>query len=84
MPSIRDSCPELVPYNTRRTRGREVRPDKRRFPAFLQIVEKMTFERRQLLSKVDGLDADKFGSLTQLLFDAQQLVVFGDAVGARG
>ena len=84
MPSIRDSCPEFVPYNTLHTRGREVRPDKRQFPAFLLIVENMTFERRQLLSKIDGLDADKFSSLAQLLFDAQQLVVLGDAVGARG
>src|ERR1700722_18899784 len=42
------------------------------------------FSDAQLLAEVDGLDAEEFGGLAQLFFDAEELVVFCDAVGAGG
>ena len=37
-----------------------------------------------LLAEVYGFYAEEFGGLAQLFFDAEELVVFGDAVGAGG
>src|ERR1700722_13009324 len=42
------------------------------------------FSDAQQLAEVDGLDAEEFGGLAQLFFDAEELVVFGDAIGAAG
>ena len=36
------------------------------------------------LLEVEGFDAEEFGGLAELFFDAQELVVLGDAVGAAG
>ena len=36
------------------------------------------------LLEVQRLDAEEFGGLTELFFDAEQLVVLADAVGAAG
>src|SRR5262249_19140394 len=37
----------------------------------------------QVAFVVEGMDADEAGCPAQLLFDAQQLVVLGDAIGTR-
>ena len=36
----------------------------------------------RLFAEVYGFDSEEFGGLAQLFFDAEELVVFGDAVGA--
>ena len=42
------------------------------------------YTKAWLPAVVNAFEAQKLGRLAQLFFDAQQLVIFGDAIGARG
>jgi len=75
----RSKSEQQIPFGDDNKKGKD--KSNCRYPSRMTTREEQLL---LLLAEVDGLDAEEFGGLAQFLFDAEELVVLGDAVGAAG